>query len=162
MGVGSACCPESWRPCANLWTLAESAHFGVAVQRISSQPDQPMMATVHLPTSSHLLCISDCLAHPCSAESALRKPHCCTSLHSLLAQCHTFQLLCMSWSLGMQEELADYINGTNPNVQFTSIQMLAILEEVRATSHVFTLGSKEQLAITFKSFSSCVSPVLCL
>jgi len=30
----------------------------------------------------------------------------------------------------VQEELGQYVSRTNPNVQFTSIQMVAILEEV--------------------------------
>ena len=67
---------------------------------------------------------------PCASRTAAQAY--IASLHS----CHIFQLLCVSWSLGVQEELADYINGTNPNVQFTSIQMLAILEEVHATCQV--------------------------
>lgn len=70
----------------------------------------------------------------------------------------------MSWSLGVQEELADYINGTNPNVQFTSIQMLAILEEVRATCHVAHVLCKKSVASICKSErnlrASCSLPVV--
>lgn len=80
---------------------------------------------------------------PCTSHTAAQAYT--ASLHS----CHVFQLLCTSWSLCVQEELADYINGTNPNVQFTSMQMLAILEEVRATCRVAHV-------------ETCAPPALCL